>query len=79
MSKEYQGTQYAVDVTPSDTVDLPGGKPRAVYVGGEGNLAVRWENGTSTTYNNVPVGQFLIEPVRILSTGTTATNIRAEY
>lgn len=79
MSKEYQGTQYSLDVTPSDTVNLPGGRPRALYIGATGDLAVLWENGTSTTYADVPAGHFIIQPVRVLSTGTTATGIKAEY
>lgn len=79
MSKEYVGTTYSRDVTPSDDDNLPGGQPRALYIGTSGDVAVTWENGTSTTYSNVPEGHFTIRPVRVLSTGTTAENIQAEY
>ena len=62
-------------ITPSDTVDIAF-KPRAVIVGNSGNLAVTDSLGVTTIIPNVIAGIFHpIRPVRILATGTTATNI----
>jgi hypothetical protein len=66
-----------VDVTPSDSADLAF-RTRALWVGGAGNVAVRWPNGTSQTFQSVAAGTLLPFRVdRVLSTGTTATNIKA--
>lgn len=66
-------------VTPHDTNDLPGGKANGLYIGGAGAVAVIHGLGTTAvTYAAVPVGTFLnMEVTRVLSTGTTATNIVA--
>jgi len=70
----------ALAVTPSDSVDLPGGLTRAVFIGGSGNLTVTMNDGNNVTmavttaYPMIP-----IRCRRILSTGTTATNIVAMY
>jgi hypothetical protein len=65
-------------ITPADGTDLAA-KPRAIYVGGAGNLAI--SNGIQTaTLVAVPAGSLLpIRPDRVLSTGTTATNIVGLY
>lgn len=65
----------AVAITPGTTAlsSVVG-----LYVGGAGNVAVKTEKGTTTTFANVPAGTIL--PGRfqqVLSTGTTATNIVA--
>lgn len=66
-------------VTASDSTDL--GVTRAVWVGGAGNLAVRFINSASAvTLTAVPAGTLLpIQVDRVMSTNTTATNITAIY
>jgi hypothetical protein len=73
---------YFDEITPDDNADVPspaGGSKsvRAIYVGGDGNLAVTdWFNNTATFA--VFAGQILpIQPKRVLSTGTTATGLVA--
>lgn len=59
-------------VAPSDATDLPI-RPRAIYVGGTGDIVVTM-GGTDLTFKAVPVGAWLwISPTRIKNTGTTAT------
>ena len=68
------GTAF-VALTPSDSVDIAT-KPRALYIGVGGNIAVTDELGVTTTFLNVPAGAFLpIRPVRLMATNTTATSI----
>jgi hypothetical protein len=67
-------------VTPNDSTDLPGGPAVAVWVGGAGNVAVIGAGGdtTSVTLNSAAAGSVInIRVRRVLSTGTTATNIVA--
>lgn len=65
------------DVTPDDNNDLST-IPRRVWVGGAGDLTIRSSEGNDVTLSSVPAGTLIpIQPVRILSTGTTATNIVA--
>lgn len=53
---------------------------RAVYVGGAGDLAVAYIDGTSDTLKAVPAGTLLrIRVKQVLATGTTATNISGLY
>ena len=67
----------AAAVTPHDTNEL-GAVTRAVYVGGAGNLTVTMAGGGNATFNSVPAGSVLsIRVSKVLSTGTTATNIVA--
>ncbi len=66
----------AVAVTPSDSTILP--TTRALYVGVTGNIAVQMADDENTlTFANVPVGILPIQVIKVLSTGTTATNIIA--
>lgn len=71
----------AFPVTPSDSTifDNIGSNPppaRSVYVGGAGNLAVEFVDGSQATFANVGAGTLLPFHVsKVLSTGTTATNI----
>ncbi len=59
-------------VTPSDSTIT---NYRAVWINNAGNLAVRDANGNDETFT-VTAGTLLpIQPIRILSTGTTATGI----
>jgi hypothetical protein len=53
---------------------------RAVWVGGTGNLAVRYIDGTTDTIVGVPTGFLLpIRVDKVLATGTTATSISGLY
>jgi hypothetical protein len=64
------------DVTPSDTADLPK-TANALFVGGAGDVAIVTTGGDSLTFT-VPAGVVLpFKARRVLSTGTTATNIIA--
>lgn len=63
------------DITPTDDTDLSV-IPRAVYVGGAGDLTITDADGTTVTLVAVPAGTLLpIMPVRVESTNTTATDI----
>jgi hypothetical protein len=66
-------------VTPNDTTDLPT-VPRRLWIGGAGNVKINTAAGNPLTYTGVPAGAYLsIRPSRVFATGTTATNIVAEY
>ena len=68
----------AFAVTPSDTVDLPGGVCRGVYIGGAGNLRVTMANDDVVTFTALAIG--VVHPIsakRVWSTATTATSIVA--
>lgn len=68
----------ATAVTPGDTTNIP--VCRALYIGTGGNLAVRMaQEGETITFLNVSAGIFPIQVDRVLSTGTTASNIIALY
>jgi hypothetical protein len=65
-------------VTPSDTVALPPGT-KALLVEGAGNVTVMMK-GASTPFlfTGVPAMTTLpIAPLKVMATGTTATNINA--
>lgn len=64
-------------VTPSNTVDLTV-RPRALYIGVQGNISLLDENGTNCTYVGV-AGLLPFRPTRVMATGTTATSIIAIY
>lgn len=66
-------------VTPSDSTDLSGA--RAVYVGTAGDLAVRAKGDDSAvTLPNVPAGAIIpVQIDRVMSTGTTASDIVALF
>ena len=65
-------------VTPSNSTILPG--IRALYVGGAGDVAVTFNDGTALTLTGVLAGTLLpIQVQKVMSTGTTATNIVALY
>jgi hypothetical protein len=67
-------------VTPSDTVDLPAGPCRALYVGTTGDIAVIAKGDTAAvTLFSVPVGILPVSVTRVLVTGTTASAIVALY
>lgn len=63
-------------VTPSDTVDLPE-VIRAVTIGGSGTLAWRGVDGQDYQTAVLPAGTYAVAAIRIMATGTTATDITA--
>ena len=66
-------------VTPDDGADL-GQVSRALYIGGAGNVAVQMKDGSTGIFANVPGGMMLpVRAVRVLATGTSATNIVALF
>lgn len=67
---------YAAAVTPGTPLSKPA---RSFYIGVSGNLALTMEDGTTTTFANVPVGIFPVSASLVASSGTTATNIVALY
>ena len=80
MLRELESHDYAVPVTPSDSTTLA--KTRLLYVGTAGDLAVSLESerGTvSVTFPNHPVGYAPLRVVKVLSTGTAASDIVALY
>lgn len=64
-------------VTPSDTTVLP--YTKGIYVGGTGDVAVVMNDGSSATFKAMPIGMYLLSVTKVMSTGTTATNILALY
>lgn len=70
-------------VTPSDTVDLPNGVPKFIFIGGAGTVMVVGKDqdaGTDGVALVSGANQYHpIRPSRILSTGTDATDILAFY
>lgn len=65
-----------VAIVPNDGADIPGGPVKGLYIGGAGNLVVTDIEGNTNTFIGLPVGRDLDVVVkRVLSTGTTATNI----
>jgi len=75
--------EHGVAITPSDTVAIshPSGQTytKAVYVGTTGNITAIMADSSSVLFSNVPVGFHTISVTRILSTGTTASNLVALY
>jgi hypothetical protein len=69
-------TDFAA-ATKSDTADLPF-RCRALYIGVTGDVAVlAADNVTSVVFKAVPVGVLQVRTNRLMSTGTTATNVVA--
>jgi hypothetical protein len=76
----------AIAVTPSDTTVLQSGV-RYLYIGshgsgggggGSGDVAVVTAGGQTVTFKNVPIGSYVfVQCVKVLATGTGATNILA--
>jgi hypothetical protein len=79
MAASLASFDVAAAITISDSVNLPLGKCRAVYVGGAGNI-VAILAGVAVTFTAVPVGTVLnIGATRINATSTTATALVALY
>lgn len=71
--------RHAAAVTPSDSANLPTSSKR-LWVGGAGNVKVTTVGGDVVTYTAVPAGTYLkVRAQQVFATGTTATNIVAEY
>lgn len=64
-------------VTPHDT-NLLTFKPRALYVGVQGDLVLEDDNGVSCTYVGVS-GILPFMPSKVKATGTTAASVVAIY
>lgn len=65
-------------ITPHDTNQLA--PPRAIYVGGAGDIVAVGVDGVEVTFKAVPQGSTLpIRPKIIKNTGTTATLIIGFY
>lgn len=73
--------ERAVSVTPSDTLPIPTIPfARRLYIGGAGNVTVVTQFGDTVTFVAFPAGQYLYTACKqVRATGTTATNIVAEY
>lgn len=76
----------AVDVTPSDTLNIPNPSTsdgiknpgNVLYVGTGGDLVVTTVGGDKITFVNIQDGSFLpIQVVKVWATGTTADDIIA--
>lgn len=65
-------------ITPDDATDLAI-MPRVIRIGGAGALVVRDRAGQDVTYTVTAGEVLLFRPVRILATGTTATDIVGWY
>jgi hypothetical protein len=71
--------RHAAAVAPNDSADLPTSSKR-LWVGGAGNVALVTVGGDTVVYNSVPAGCYLqVRAARVKATGTTASNIVAEY
>ena len=68
---------HAQTVTPDDVTDLVN-VTRAVYVGTAGDLRVLTQGGHDVTYRNLS-GTKVLRAQRIFATGTTASDIVAEW
>lgn len=63
----------AAAITPSDTTIV---NCRAIYVGGAGNVAVKFPGGSAVVFTAPPVGTILplnIQGGQVMATSTTAT------
>ncbi len=70
---------HAVEVVPSDTESLPFMSKR-LWVGGAGNVTLVTAGAETVEYAAVPAGAYLnVRATQVKATGTTATNIVAEY
>lgn len=79
MSHSSNPAQAAAAVTPSDSVDIPQGRCRALYVGVTGNVSVVM-NGATVVFVAVPAGSILpVVASRVNLTGTTAASIVALF
>ena len=66
------------DITPSDTASIEP-TPQAVRVNGAGDVVAVGADGVSCTFTAVDGDMLMIQPVKIMATGTTATGLIALY
>lgn len=72
------GRQW-VAITPSDATILPV-TLRAIYVGGDGNLALEDHDGNVEVFTGLTAGSLLpLRPRKVMSTDTTATLVIGIY
>ncbi len=65
----------AAEVHPSDDTELPF-VPRAIYVGGAGDITTRSAVGDEVVWKNVPAGSLIpFRATMILADGTTASDL----
>lgn len=64
----------AFDITPDDNAELVT-KPRGLYVGVQGDLAVVMIEGGEVIFKQAAKGIHPLRVKKVLSTGTTATDI----
>lgn len=72
------GRRYAA-ITKSDTVNIPNGPARALYVGVTGDVALVGDDDAAVTFKAMPVGIHQISFKRVNSTGTAATDMVAIF
>jgi len=71
--------ERAFAITGNDSTDLTV-FPRAIYVGGAGNVKVITLGGDTVTFSGVLAGTVLpVRVKRVFSTDTTATNLLGLY
>lgn len=74
-----RSAEHAFAITKADGSDIAN-TTRALWVGGAGDVAVVMVGGETVTFTSVPAGTMLpISVTRVLSTGTSATNILGIY
>jgi len=70
------GKNYKIYINPSANH----GVGAIIYVGGGGDLKVKTTSGNIVTYAGVPTGLFVpVQVIRVYDTGTTATNLIANW
>ncbi len=68
----------AASVTPNDSADLAE-TTISLYVGTAGTLKVSFEDGSTVTYPAIAAGRHHLRVKRVWATGTSATNLVAEF
>ena len=70
---------FGFNISPSDVSYLPF-VPRAIYVGGSGDVALMMPGGDIVLLTGTVQGSVLpVRAVKVFSTGTTATNLVGLY
>ena len=71
--------ERAFAITGNDSTDLTV-TPRAIYVGGAGNVKVTTIGGDTVTFSGALAGTIIpVRVTRVFSTDTTATNLLGLY
>ena len=71
--------ERAFAITGNDSTDLTV-TPRAIYVGGAGNIKVTTIGGDTVTFSGALAGTIIpVRVTRVFSTDTTATNLLGLY